>query len=112
MAILRQYHNLPIEFKRSIPHPVEAFEIDPDFPHTFRPRIHENNQEIENTSWKCRDDLREADWEGSLGVGCVNERSGNFVATSFPEGKLDRNIPMTYLSEYAFIHDGRLLYGW
>lgn len=112
MAILRQYQNLPIEFKRSIPHPVEAFEIDPEFPYNFRPRIHEGNQEIENTSWECREDLREADWKGSFGVGCINERSGNFLATLFPEGKLDRLIPMTYLSEYAFIHDGRLIHEW
>ncbi|KAF7887199.1 uncharacterized protein EAF02_003846 [Botrytis sinoallii] len=105
MATARQYRNLPIEFKRSIPHPVEAFEIDPDFPNTFHPRLHEANQEIENTSWECREDLKKADWKGSLAVGCVNEISGSFLATVFPEGKLDRVIPMTYLCEYGFIHD-------
>ncbi|KAF5874334.1 putative geranylgeranyl pyrophosphate synthetase protein [Botrytis fragariae] len=105
MATPRQYRNLPIEFKRSIPHPVEAFEIDPDFPYTFRPRLHEANQTIENASWECREDLKKADWKGALAVGCVNEISGNFGAATFPEGKLDRVIPMTYVSEYAFIHD-------
>ncbi|KAF7931846.1 uncharacterized protein EAE98_004582 [Botrytis deweyae] len=105
MATARQYRNLPIEFQRSIPHPVEAFEIDPDFPNTFHPRLHEANQEIENTSWECREDLKKADWKGSLAVGCVNEISGSFLATMFPEGKLDRVIPMTYLCEYGFIHD-------
>ncbi|KAF7956841.1 hypothetical protein EAE96_004167 [Botrytis aclada] len=105
MATPRQYRNLPIEFKRSIPHPIEAFETDPDFPYTFRPRVHEGNHAIDNESWKCREDLKKADWKGSLAVGCVNEISGNFIAVVYPEGKLDRAIPMTYLCEYAFIHD-------
>ncbi|TGO52772.1 hypothetical protein BCON_0135g00210 [Botryotinia convoluta] len=105
MATPQQYRNLPIEFKRSIPHPVEAFEIDPDFPYTFRPRLHEANQAIENASWECRENLEKANWKGSLAVGCVNEISGNFAAAAFPEGKLDRVIPVTYICEYAFIHD-------
>ncbi|KAB8303333.1 hypothetical protein EYC80_004766 [Monilinia laxa] len=97
-----------MEFKRSIQHPDEIFETDPDFPYTFRPRMSNTAHLTANACWKCRDDLTEAGWKGSLPVACLNDISGHFVAAIFPEGLADKFGPLSYLSEYAFIHDERV----
>jgi hypothetical protein len=107
MASPRQYQNVPMEFKRSVPHPIEAFETDPDFPYTFRPRMSDTAHLTADACWTCRDDLKKAGWKGSLAVGCLNDISGHFVAAVFPEGLADKFDPLSYLSEYAFIHDGK-----
>ncbi|KAA8574050.1 hypothetical protein EYC84_005582 [Monilinia fructicola] len=94
-----------MEFKRSIGYPDEIFETDPDFPYTFRPRVSDTAHLTANACWKCRDDLMEAGWKGTLAPGCLNDISGHFVAAVFPEGLADTFGPLCYLSEYAFIHD-------
>ncbi|RAL66218.1 hypothetical protein DID88_005890 [Monilinia fructigena] len=97
-----------MEFKRSIQHPDEIFETDPAFPYTFRPRMSDTAHLTANACWKCRDDLTEAGWKGSLPVACLNDISGHFVAAIYPEGLADKFGPLSYLSEYAFIHDERV----
>lgn len=107
MTAKHKYHNIPMEFKRSIGYPDEIFETDPDFPYTFRPRVSDTAHLTANACWKCRDDLMEAGWKGTLAPGCLNDISGHFVAAVFPEGLADTFGPLCYLSEYAFIHDGK-----
>ena len=102
-------------YEHSIPVSLEQFK-DQDYFSLFTPRIHRNLAYADDGSWQCQVDFLDAtaaaragadrnrkNW--SYAVGCINPRAGNFTALCACEALPERLALISYMVEYAFIHD-------
>lgn len=82
----------------------------------FKPRIHRDFHLADSGSWQCQvdflgsstaaraDSIRNQGHK-SYAVGCINPIAGNFAALCACEAIPDRLALITYMIEYAYIHD-------
>lgn len=80
----------------------------------FTPRIHRDAALADRGSWNCHVDFLEAagaedakrnEGHRSYAVGCINADVGNFTALCACESLPERLELITYMVEYAYIHD-------
>lgn len=80
----------------------------------FKPRIHRDTILADRGSWQCQKDFLRAGGAAdadrnaehkSYAVGCINTTVGNFTALCACESIPDRLELITYMVEYAYIHD-------
>ncbi|KAJ5753661.1 uncharacterized protein N7511_007814 [Penicillium nucicola] len=95
--------------------PVAAYEGEKYFC-KFKPRIHRDAHLADSGSWECQIDLLNSqgaihnDWvrngrNKSYAVGCINPTVGNFMALAATAAIPDRLALVSYILEYAFVHD-------
>lgn len=99
--------------RHSVPLDESAYVCD-DYFCLFKPRIHSDAALADKGSWQCQVDFLEANGpadadrnEGhhSYAVGCINSQVGNFTALCAVESIPERLELITYMVEYAYIHD-------
>ena len=104
-----------LPFKHSIPVPPHVWE-GLDYFSMFTPRIHKDSASADEGSWQCQLDFLEAslvlqadtkrnEEHKSYAVGCINPTAGNFTALCACECMPERLGLITYIVEYAFVHD-------
>ena len=104
-----------LPYKHSIPLPSHIYE-GLDYFSKFTPRIHRDSALADEGSWQCQVDFLEASVAAradakrnedhkSYAVGCINPRVGNFTALCACECMPERLGLITYIVEYAYIHD-------
>lgn len=99
----------------SLPVPPEAYEGD-EFFCQFTPRIHRDSYLADSGCWQCQLDLLSSQGrvhahairtrsDKSYAVGCINPTVGNFTALCASEAIPDRLALISYIVEYAYVHD-------
>ena len=115
MAEISSQGTKGLPFKHSIPVPSYIYE-GLDYFSMFQPRIHRESFLADEGSWQCQVDFLEASLAArtdakrnedhkSYAVGCINPVAGNFTALCASECMPERLGLITYIVEYAFIHD-------
>lgn len=99
----------------SLPVPPEAYEGD-EFFCQFTPRIHRDSYLADSGCWQCQLDLLGSQGRAhadavrnrsnkSYAVGCINPTVGNFTALCASEAIPERLALISYIVEYAYVHD-------
>ena len=105
----------PTQYEHSVPVPLESFE-GLEYFSLFQPRIHRNAIYADEGSWQCQVDFLDAtaaaradakrnERKWSYAVGSINPRCGNFTALCACDAEPERLALISYIVEYAFIHD-------
>lgn len=101
----------------SIPVPPEAYEREEYFC-KFTPRIHRDAHLADSGCWQCQVDLLGSQGTAHVAairsgsnknyaVGCINPTVGNFTALCAVEAISERLALISYIVEYAYVHDDR-----
>ena len=104
-----------LTYKHSLPLPPHLYEGEEYFSR-FTPRIHRDSSLADEGCWQCQLDFLEASVAAradatrnqdhtSYAVGCINPRVGNFTALCACECLPSRLRLISYIVEYAYIHD-------
>ncbi|KAJ5908817.1 hypothetical protein N7495_001499 [Penicillium taxi] len=104
----------------SLPVQPEAYEGD-EFFCIFTPRIHRDSQLADAGCWQCQEDLLGSQGRAhteavrnrsnkSYAVGCINPTVGNFTALCASEAIPERLALISYIVEYAYVHDDVIEY--
>ncbi|KAJ5323826.1 hypothetical protein N7476_002426 [Penicillium atrosanguineum] len=104
----------------SIPVPPEKYEGEEYFC-KFTPRIHRDAHLADSGCWQCQLDLLGSQGDvhakavrsgsnKSYAVGCINPTVGNFTALCASEAIPDRLALISYIVEYAYVHDDVIEY--
>ncbi|KAF4984888.1 hypothetical protein FZEAL_41 [Fusarium zealandicum] len=110
----------PSFIRNSVPLPPHAYEGEEYFC-LFTPRIHRDARLSDAGSWQCQVDFLKSSTEARAGadrnkdvssyaVGCINPVVGNFTALCACEALSERLALVTYMVEYAYIHDDVIEY--
>jgi len=85
----------------------EIYVDDPEFTCLFIPHEHKHGEICDHVSVQCQLDIYGSEGVGST-LGSLNAHAGNFTSLCAPNCLPERLPLLSYIVEYAFIHDGKL----
>lgn len=93
----------------AVPIRPEIYVDDPEFTCLFIPHENRHGDICDHASVQCQLDIFETEDAVGSSFGSLNAEAGNFTTLCAPNCLPERLPLLSYIIEYAFIHDGKLI---